>query len=490
MRLIIVANRLPFSITKEGEQFNFKRSPGGLVSGFLSYLSSLPQGTDYLWLGWPGNTIEDQETQKLIKHKSLKEYNSLPVFLDQTQIDNFYRGFCNQTLWPILHNFSSFMELSDNFWKSYVEVNKLFAKQLLKVLRPDDLILIQDFHLMLLPKLIREKMPQAKISFFLHTPFPTHQFYKLLPKSWREGMLEGVLGADLIGFHTSEYTRNFKSNLSHIFGLESFDGQVMQGDRMVRFGTFPLGIDFKSFQSLSNSPEILKMREEYRQSLGQRKIIISVDRLDYTKGITNKIRGFSLFLKNHPDWHKKLSLLLIASPSREEIERFQMTKKEVDELVGEVNGELGTLDWMPIIYLHKSHSQEELIALYGLSDAALITPLRDGMNLVSKEYVASKTEKNGALILSRMAGAAHELKEGIMINPIDYESIAQGIETALTMSERERIDRFQILSARLREQTVFDWARQFNGALVRQTEPSIGYFLTDQDTELKSKTQI
>lgn len=465
MRLLVVSNRLPFSLKKKGDTYVFKESPGGLPTGLSSYLNSLPKDDSYIWIGWPGAQVEDKETQKLIADKALTQYRAVPVFLSQELVDEYYNGFSYQTLWPLLHSFTSFIRLHNEFWKSYLKAQELFAKAVLDVYQEGDLILVQDLHLMLLPKLIRDKKPHAKISFFLHVPFPPETFYKLLPKFWRARLLEGLLSSDLLGFHINEYARNFKSTLLSEFDMAVVGSEVLFNNRPVKIGAFPLGIDVASFIQKGESSETKEKKEFYRNMFPVEKIIFSVDRLDYTKGITNKIEGFAHFLKTHPEWQGRVSLIMIVAPSREGVPEFRKTKEDIDKKVGEVNGAFGTLSWTPITYQYRTYSQEDLIALYGIADVALITPLRDGMNLTAKEYLASRTDKKGVLVLSKMAGAAHELKEALLINPFHKESISGGILQALTMSDEEKIQRNTYMLERLKEHDVFAWAKSFNKAL-------------------------
>lgn len=464
MRLLIVSNRLPVTAGAKDGKLVFSESSGGLVSGLSTYIDSLKTSSviqsDYLWIGWPGATIP-ASLQTKMEVELLTRFRAVPVSLSEEAMDKFYHGFCNQTLWGLCHYFPSHVVYNQEFWEQYKQVNQAFCDAVLKLAKPDDVVWVHDYHLMLLPKLLRDKMPRLQIGFFFHIPFPSSEIFRLLPREWRTEILEGMLGADLVGFHTHDYTQYFLRCVSRILGYEHDLGRIHLKDRTVKADTFPMGIDFKHFQQGGQDPEVKAEGEALKKTLAGFKVILSVDRLDYSKGILNRLRGYELFLKNHPEWHEKVVLAAVVVPSRIGVIHYQQMKREIDELVGEVNGKFGSLSWTPILYQYKSLQFPALSALYGASHAALVTPLRDGMNLVAKEYVASRIDRTGVLILSEMAGAAKEMGEAIIINPNHVAEIESAILEALEMPVEEQIRRNQIMQTRLKRYDVVRWANDF-----------------------------
>ena len=464
-RLIIASNRLPFTVVEDEGKLELKASAGGLVTGLSAYLDSLQHSAftelvEYVWLGWPGASIKD-EHKDYIREIAASNFNAHPVFVREEAMEAFYHGFCNKTIWPLFHYFPSYVVYEKESWKSYKEVNEYFLDAIMEVLRPNDILWIHDYHLMLLPGMIRRKMPEASIGFFLHIPFPSYELFRLLHKKWASGILEGLLGADLIGFHTHDYTQYFLRSVLRILGIEASMGKMFVGDRLVKADTFPMGIDFFRFHNAVSSKETETERKKLEDTLSGLKTIISVDRLDYSKGLLNRLEGFELFLKENPQWHEKMVLLLVVVPSRIGVDRYQAIKTKIDEMVGSINGRFGTINWMPIIYKYGHVPFHQLVALYSMSDVALITPLRDGMNLVSKEYVASRKDMPGVLILSEFAGASKELGEAILINPNDREEIASAIREALEMPLKEQKKRIGVMQNRLKNYDVVKWATSF-----------------------------
>jgi trehalose 6-phosphate synthase/phosphatase len=351
------------------------------------------------------------------------------------------------------------------YWQQYQRVNKVFCETLLKIIRQDDLLWIHDYHLMLLPGLIRKVSPKIRIGFFLHIPFPQFEIYRLLPALWRREILEGLLGADLVGFHTHDYAKYFLGCVQRILGYKQKIGEVMLDRRAVKVATCPMGIDFKKFDEAARSQAVLKEIATSREVFGDTKIILSVDRQDYSKGIIHRLLGFETLLEKHPQWRGKVTFLMVVVPSRIGIQDYEGTKNHLEELVGRINGKFGAINWSPIIYQYRSVPFETLVALYALSEVALVTPLRDGMNLVAKEYIASRTDKTGVLILSEMAGSAKELTDAILINPSHREEIAEALELALTMPRQEQMRRNRFLQNRLRRHSIARWATEFLGGI-------------------------
>ena len=480
-KLIIVSNRLPINITKKEGKFEFQPSVGGVATG----LSSIWKSQECIWIGWPGITEKKLEgEEKKIKAK-LKSENYYPVFLSKNDIENYYYGFSNKTLWPLFHYFTQCTKYDNKYWQSYKRVNEAFCSAIAKVAKPDDIIWIHDYHLFLLPKLVREKIPEAQIGFFLHIPFPSFEIFRLLP--WRKEILEGLLGSDLVGVHTYDYIHHLLHSVSRILGSEHTFGEIAYSERKVRIETFPMGIDYEKFAKASDSPEVEKEIKKIRKNVGIRKIILSIDRLDYTKGVPPRLEAFDLFLNKYPEYKEKVTLILVAVPSRTNVEEYQLLKKQVEELVSRVNGKHGTIGWTPVWYLYQFIPLNTLAALYNVADIGLITPLRDGMNLMAKEFIATKRDEKGVLILSEMAGAAAELGEALIVNPNNREDMADAIKSALEMPCEEQIKRNRIMQNRLQRCTVERWANDFIEKLCNLEQPEPEPTVHQLTLEMKNK---
>jgi trehalose 6-phosphate synthase/phosphatase len=381
-------------------------------------------------------------------------------------MDRFYLGFCNKTIWPLFHYFPTLTHYVEENWQEYQNVNRAFGEAVVNALRPDDMLWIHDYHLMLLPKLVREKFPEMPIGFFLHVPFPSWEIFRMLPRPWREEIIEGLLGASLIGFHTHDYARDFLTSVLRTSGYEHQLGNLTLRDRVVEVDTFPMGVEFDRFDQAAKSVETELRVEELRQKCVGQKVIFSVDRLDYTKGLINRLRGYETFLKNNPQWHGKVVFIISVAPSRIGVDSYQNMKLELEQTVGRIVGDFGNVHWTPLVYQFRNLSFEEIVPLYRLCDVALITPLRDGMNLVAKEFIASRPDQTGVLVLSEMAGAAKEMGEAIIINPFHREDFAKALEQALMMPVEEQIRRNQFLQERLRRYNVNRWADDFIQAMI------------------------
>jgi len=464
MRLVIVSNRLPVTIARNGDEFSFEESVGGLATGLSSYLKSLKSGTgeysDYLWVGWPGINVTGKKRQEIASRLE-HDFSCHPVFLSGETIDKFYHGFCNKTLWPLFHYFPLLTSYDENLWINYIQVNEIFCETLEKILKPGDALWIHDYHLMLLPGMIRKKFHDLPVGFFLHIPFPSFELFRILPGEWRRGILEGLLGSNLVGFHTYDYTQHFLRCVLRILGIENNLGEVIFKGRLVKADTFPMGVNFQKFNESSRRKDVQREIEIFKSAFKDKKTILSVDRLDYTKGIGSRLNGYEEFLNIYPSWRGRVILVLAVVPSRDKIEHYQSMKRQIDERVGEINGRFGSPDWTPVIYSYRYLPEPQLMALYNICDVAMITPLRDGMNLVAKEFVSSKSDLKGVLILSEMAGAANEAGEAVIINPNNVKEIADAIKEALEMPEEEQIRRNQIMQTRLKRYDVFHWAGEF-----------------------------
>ncbi|HXA45912.1 MAG TPA: bifunctional alpha,alpha-trehalose-phosphate synthase (UDP-forming)/trehalose-phosphatase [Candidatus Angelobacter sp.] len=464
MRLVVVSNRLPFTVSFQDGTPQFKPSAGGLTTGLWSYLNG--KGTegaerpDYLWMGWPGASIPP-EHEASVRAYGEQQFKSSPVFLPEESMDRFYLGFCNKTLWPLFHYFPTLTQYEEECWREYQNVNHVFGEAVVKALRPDDILWIHDYHLMLLPKLVRETFPEMPIGFFLHIPFPNWELFRMLPRAWREEIIEGLLGSSLIGFHTHDYVHYFLTSVLRTAGYEHHLGSLTMRDRVVKVDTFPMGVEFDHFAQAASSKETELRVEELRQKCVGQKVVFSVDRLDYTKGLINRLRGYEMFLKQNPQWHGKVVFVVSVAPSRIGVDSYQAMKLELEQTVGRIVGDFGNVHWTPLVYQFRNLTFEEIVPLYRLCDVALITPLRDGMNLVAKEFIASRPDLTGVLILSEMAGAAKEMGEALIINPFHREDFAKALDQALTMPVEEQIKRNTFLQERLRRYNVVRWADDF-----------------------------
>ncbi|MBE0417337.1 MAG: bifunctional alpha,alpha-trehalose-phosphate synthase (UDP-forming)/trehalose-phosphatase [Coriobacteriia bacterium] len=459
-RLLIVSNRLPVSVERRKGKLHFKGSVGGVATGLGSYHKS----HESLWVGWadvPGRL--DSLERKRIASELRAEHQCVPVFLTTEDVRGFYHGFSNKTLWPLFHQFTQYAEFDASTWAVYERANRKFRDTVLEVAEPGDIIWVQDYQLMLLPQMLREKLPDAAIGFFLHIPFPTVEVFRMLPQ--RREVLDGLLGADLIGFHTYDYVRYFLGTARRLAGTEDQSGRITVDGHQLLVDAFPMGIDFDRYAEGIDVPGAKREATRVRERTRSRKIILSVDRLDYTKGIPDRLRAFAAFLERHPEWRDKVTLIAVAVPSRTRVEHYKALKREVDELVGSINGTYSTIEWTPVRYLYRSLPFNTLVGMYAVADVALVTPLRDGMNLIAKEYVAAHAGREGVLVLSEMAGAARELSEAVQVNPFDLDGMVDAIHRALTMPAEEQIQRNKAMVQRLKRYTVQRWAEDFLGRL-------------------------
>jgi trehalose 6-phosphate synthase/phosphatase len=463
-RLIIVSNRLPFSIDRNGGELKLRQSSGGLVSAIKSYFESdhLPEDVhEKLWVGVADFPQEEWE-QVARNQYSDNDFEIKPLFIDKQLYDDYYNGFSNSVLWPLFHYFPTLAQFSANYsFESYLQVNKKFCKELLSILKPGDTIWIHDYQLMLLPQMIRSQESNATIGFFLHIPFPSYEIYRLLPNEWKKSLLQGLMGADLIVFHTHDYVQHFIQSVKMILGADSYFYTLQYDNRLVKVDLFPIGIDYVKFNKAADDPEVIQYRNEIKSNFENRKIIFSVDRLDYSKGIMDRLNGFEFFLEQNTIWKENIVFILNIVPSRDEIQTYLEQKKQLEEKIGMINGKFSTINWQPIIYRYQHLPFQELCALYQMADVALITPLRDGMNLVAKEFVASSVSRTGVLILSEFAGAASELNEAILVNPTDIQDVAASIDKALNMSLPEQRQRMVLMQRRLQEYDVIKWVNDF-----------------------------
>lgn len=453
-KTIIVSNRLPIKIQREGKKFNYATSEGGLATG----LGSIYKEGNNIWLGWPGLAVS-KATERVEISNELQKQSMLPVFLSESEIEEYYEGFSNETLWPNFHYFNQYSVYNEIFWKAYQKVNKKFVAALVPVLEEGDTLWIHDYQLLLLPELIRASHPNVSIGFFLHIPFPSYESFRLLP--WRRELLNGILGADFVGFHTYDDMRHFLSSVNRLAGIGNTNGQMKVGNRLVLADALPMGIDYEKYAQSSAEPDTLDREVRYRMSMGNVKVILSIDRLDYSKGIPQRLEAFEQFLIENEEFLGKVSLLMVVVPSRDTVPKYAHLKSEIDLLVGRINSRFGRMDWTPIHYFYRSFPLNALSAFYRMAHVALVTPLRDGMNLVCKEFIASKLDQKGVLILSEMAGSAKELSDAILINPNDQHQLVCALKEALEMKEAEQIRRMKIMQESLKRYNIHAWVKLF-----------------------------
>jgi trehalose 6-phosphate synthase/phosphatase len=463
-KLIFVSFELPVIIAPDEKN---KWHLATKEYGFSSRVETVYQDSSSIWIGSPGITkAQLSRDERNIFTEQMNQQNCYPLFLKRKDSEKFLEGFSNRTIWPLFHYFTQNTIYSEEYWKSYIRVNQEFANSVVDHLRDGDKIWIHDYHLMLLPKLIREQNPNVSIGFFLHITFPSYEIFRLLP--WRTEILEGLLGADLIGFHTYDYERHFMSCVRRLLGYETVLNRIHLEERIVKVDFYPLGIDYDKITQFAEDLKRQKESSLVRKGLFDqnltgkgKKLILSIDRLDYTKGIPLRLRAFEIFLEKYPEYIGMVNLLLFVMPSRESVEHYKILKREVDELVGRINAHCGNISWMPIRYFYRQLPFDELAELCTLCDIGLITPVRDGMNLIAKEFVALKIDKKGVLILSEMAGASKEMSEAIIVNPNNQLEIAEAIKQAIEMNEQEQMERMDLLHKRLQRYNMIKWTTDF-----------------------------
>ncbi|MGH8496804.1 MAG: alpha,alpha-trehalose-phosphate synthase (UDP-forming) [Gammaproteobacteria bacterium] len=457
-RLILVSNREPYFLDGEGRR---QRAPGGLVSA----LEPVMRHSGGAWLAWnPGADGQSVSVAQVPDDDPCFTLRRVPVTPDE--IKGFYDGCANRALWPLCHYAFEACHFDPLDWRAYVEVNRRFARHVAATAGPDDIVWIHDYHFFLLPRLLRQRGVSGPIAFFLHTPFPNAECFAIFP--WRREVLEGLLGADLIGFHTAGYQRNFLRSVRKQLGVRVDEkrGEIHWRGRTVRTGAFPLGVDHRSLRKLADSPAVRRNAAAIREAHGGRRLILSVDRLDYSKGLLEKLAAIEALLERHPEYRGQVEFMQIAVPSRIHVVAYRQLKRQVDEAVGRINGRFGEVDWSPVHYFYRYFPLEELVARYVASDVAMVAPRRDGMNLVSKEYVACRTAGDGVLVLSEFAGSACELAEGaILVNPFDTPATAGALHAALTMPATEQARRMLSMRAVVSGSDVHDWVRHILAAV-------------------------
>jgi len=478
-RLIVVSNRLPLSIRKTRDGgWRSEPTSGGLQSAMAPIL----QRRGGVWIGWPGygpRTSDEQWNDHVARWK--KDHGYVAVDLPSDLARKFYQGYANQTLWPLFHSFTTRFDYDADLWAAYVAANRRFRDAVLEELEPGDTVWIHDYHLMLLPRMLREVAPDTRIGFFLHIPFPASELLRILPR--RDEVLRGLLGADLVAFQTHGDLQHFRASLLRLLGMPSQMERVLTQGHSTRLEALPISIAPEEFTDILENDEATKkaladLRTQYQ---GQR-ILLAVDRLDYTKGIPQRLRAFRKLLAGAPKLRGKVTLIQVAVPSREKIPEYERLREEVSGLVGDVNGEYGQTNWTPVVFMRRGITRSELVALYAAADVGWVTPLRDGMNLVAKEYVACHRGADGALLLSEFAGAAAEMGEAFLVNPYDEERTASALERVLEMPVEDRQDRMAQLYRRVQRNDVFRWADRFLSLL--ETASSNRVTQTDRPDDL------
>ncbi|WP_437689993.1 bifunctional alpha,alpha-trehalose-phosphate synthase (UDP-forming)/trehalose-phosphatase [Sorangium sp. So ce176] len=470
-RLLIVSNRLPVTVRAEQGDVSVVPSTGGLVTA----IRGPHERHGGLWLGWPGDVSRLGEEQRQELEAQLEQLGTVPVHLTPTEISHYYDGFSNGVLWPLFHYLVEKVHLdARRDWESYRAVNERFADAVAARYRPGDRVWIHDYQLTLVPAMLRQRIPDARIGFFLHIPFPAAEVFRTLP--WREQVLRGMLGADVVGFHTASYRYHFVYSAARVLGLDPDLETLAYEGRKVRLGVYPVSIDVDEFVRLARDEDVRAEAQRLRARAQGRKIVLGIDRLDYTKGIPRRMLAIERFLEREPELRSKVRFIQLAVPTREKVDAYADFRRVVNELVGHINGAYATLDDVPIHFLHRSMPMAEVVALYLAADVMMVTPLRDGMNLVCKEYVASRLDDTGALVLSEFAGAAAELIEALPVNPYDIDSVAATIKQALVMPPSEQRVRMQALRRRVVTHDAHRWSHRFLSDLERAcaAAPAVG----------------
>ena len=459
-KLIVVSNRLPITLEKVGGKWKSKVSSGGLVSALAGVQNNVP----FVWVGWTGAEVSSADQDSLRDY--LKLDNCFPVFLSAQDANSYYNGFCNDVLWPLFHYVPLPIVSADGdrkfdykYWHAYVKANHRFAEAVMHVFEPGDIVWVQDYHLMLLPSLLRKRLPDVTIGFFLHTPFPSSEVYRILPM--RAKVLQGVLAADLIGFHTYDYARHFLSVCTRILGLEATPKGVTYKHHVASVGIFPIGIDPQAWINASQTAEVKERIADLEDRFRGKKVLLGVDRLDYIKGVPHKLMAFEQLLAKYPEWKEKVVLVQIGVPSRTEVDEYKKLISQTNELVGRINGKYGTVDNSPIVFINQSVNFHDLCALYTVADVAVVTSIRDGMNLVSHEYVVCQKDRHGVLVLSEFAGSAQSLASAIRVNPWNIEQLANALHDALTVPDKERALKHWKMFHYVTKHTAGFWAQSY-----------------------------
>ncbi|MFP3939135.1 MAG: trehalose-6-phosphate synthase [Thermoanaerobaculia bacterium] len=464
-KMIIVSNRLPIVLQKTGDGWEVHPGSGGLVQAVAPILKE----KGGIWVGWPGVSGEDESWREVAREAVAKTgYELYPVPLSEQEVEEFYLGFSNSVLWPLFHDFLDACDFQPTYWRAYLEVNRKFAEAVVETSEPGDFVWVQDYQLIAVGELVRELGAGRRVGFFLHTPFPPLDIFIRLP--WRAAILRSLVAYDVVGFQTYRDRRNFLTCVRHLLPEVKTRGrgslvEAEVRDRTISVASFPVGIDYAGFSRAAASPGVVERAEELHSELEGAALVLGVDRQDYTKGIPQRLQAFRDALERYPRLREKVVFFQISVPSREGVTEYQELKVDIERAVGEINGRFATVGWVPVHYYYRSVPQRTLVALYRLADVAFVTPLKDGMNLVAKEFCASQEGDPGVLVLSEFAGAAAQLESGaVLVNPYDVEGVADALEGALSMRHGEREERMQRMRNRIRRQDVFWWADRYLSA--------------------------
>lgn len=453
-RLIVVANRLPVTRVGSGDAARWQSSAGGLVTAVAPIL----QKTGGSWVGWTGGS---GGSSRGFDHDGIR---MKPVPLTDTEVDRFYHGFSNRTLWPLFHDAIRTPEFHRDWWRPYIKVNIKFARAAAALCRAGDLVWVHDYHLLLAPAMIRKLRPDVRIGFYLHIPFPPEELFAWLP--WRRPLLEGLLGADVVGFQTQAAAQNFSRAARHYAEVIGTDTRLYVGERPVLVGTYPISIDFDWFESVAAREDTMEKAAEIRKRIGTgRKILLAVDRLDYTKGIDTRLHAYEDMLRRRAVTADECVFMQVAVPSREQVSDYAALRAEVERAVGRINGDFSSPGRVAVHYFRRSLTREDVTAYYRAADVMVVTPLRDGMNLVAKEYIATRHDNSGVLVLSEFAGAARELRRALLVNPRDIDGMAATMTQALKLPKSDARQRMAILRTVVRRHDVYEWADLFLEAL-------------------------
>jgi trehalose 6-phosphate synthase/phosphatase len=466
-KTIIISNRLPVKIVEYNGEYLLSPSEGGLATG----LGSVYKTGENIWIGWPGIDVPEERQEEV--RQQLAALNLIPVFLTAEEINLYYEGFSNEVLWPVFHYMITYANFDQNYWDFYKSVNDKFKEVTIAHTREGDTIWVHDYQLLLLPCMVRKAQPHVTIGFFQHIPFPSYEIFRLIP--WREDLIKGMFGADLLGFHTFDDVRHFLSAASRLSSAKIYDNIITHKDRQIVVEAFPMGIDADKFEKLVTGPIVGEHITSLKETMQDSKIILTIDRLDYSKGILQRLQAYELLLQMHPEYVDRLSLYMIVVPSRDTVPQYKELRDQIDQLVGNINARFRTLNWTPVYYFYRSFSVEFLSALYFAADICLVTPMRDGMNLVSKEYVASRTDDTGVLILSEMAGASKELNDALLVNPNNIGEVMRAIVQAIDMPLEEQKIRMSGMRGIVKKFNIHHWVKNFMDKLeeVKQMQESL-----------------
>jgi len=473
-RLLIVSNRLPIVLERKKDQWSLKPGSGGLVSALAPVLSH----RGGVWIGWPGLPLDKGgDWEKVLSADDEKRgYELVPVLLSAEEVKGYYEGFSNAIVWPLFHDLQSRCDFEPSFWYAYLEVNRKFADCVVEHSDEDDFIWVQDYQLIHVAHFVREQ-EERRVGFFLHIPFPPVDIFLKLP--WRAQVLNALLAYDLLGFQTPRDSRNFLTCIANLLPEARIEedaaiASVRLGSRTIRVGAFPIGIDYAQYEEGARSEEVEARVRDRRNKIGPFDLIVGVDRLDYTKGLVQRLEAFRNALRRFPELHEKVILFQVVVPSREAVPEYQALKAEVDQLVGEINGEFSTAGWLPVHYRYRSVTRRALLSLYRMARIGLVTPIRDGMNLVAKELCACQIDGCGVLVLSEFAGAVAQLQEGaLVVNPHDIEGVADALHKAMHMDEEERRQRMRRMQEIIREQDIFWWVDYYLSAALGEVSEGI-----------------